>query len=250
MPDVPASTISTRDMGFAGSNQDMEARYLRSDNVETLPGIVLVHDVYGVTPHIEALAQAYAGVGYAVMVPNMYSRGDGPAPGWPPRTAEIAKIGNFPDPRTIEDLKGAVSALKAREDVDANRVAIVGYSFGARYGLFATAQGAEVAALVCFYPIIIYPALHKNRPLQPLQSVNPLKTPVLVTYGERDSLVPTTHVNFFRELLRGQGKTHEFYTYPVADHGFVNTMIKTHHTEAANDAWRKTITFLDKHLRK
>ena len=222
-----APPIAERSIGFEVPDGVMEALYTRRDDGRTLPGVVLVHDVYGVTPHMRELGRAYAEAGYAVMTPTMYWRGDGPATGWPPRTAEIAKIGGYPDLRTIEDLKAAVAAMTRRPDVDGGRVAIAGYSFGARYGLFACTRGAEAAALVAFYPVIMYPALHENRPVQPLQYVDGLKIPALFAYGESDSLVPFSQVSLLRDLLHGQGKTHEFHTYPRVDHGFVNTMIKT-----------------------
>ena len=243
-----APPIAERSIRFEVPDGEMEALYTRQDDGRTLPGVVLVHDVYGVTPHMRELGLAYAEAGYAVMTPTMYWRGDGPAPGWPPRTAEIAKIGGYPDLRTIEDLKAAVAAMTRRPDVDGGRVAIAGYSFGARYGLFACTRGAEAAALVAFYPVIMYPALHENRPVQPLQYVDGLKIPALFAYGESDSLVPFSQVRFLRDLLHGQGKTHEFHTYPRVDHGFVNTMIKTHDAAAAKDAWGKALGFLETHL--
>ena len=55
-------------------------------------------------------------------------------------------------------------------------------------------------------------------------------------------------MSFLRDLLHGQGKTHEFHTYPGVDHGFVNTMIKTHDAAAAKDAWSKALGFLETHL--
>lgn len=247
MPDA-APPIAERSITVEVPDGEMEALYTRREGGEVLPGVVLVHDVYGVTPHMRDLGRAYAEAGYAVLTPTMYWRGDGPAEGWPPRTAEIAKIGGYPDLRTIEDLKAVVGAMTRLPDVDGGRVAIAGYSFGARYGLFACARGAAAAALVAFYPVIMYPVLHENRPVQPLQYVDSLKVPALFAYGEADSLVPFSQVTLLRDLLRGQGKTHQFHTYPGVDHGFVNTMIKTHNPAAANDGWRKTLAFLNEHL--
>lgn len=249
MPDA-APPIAERSITVKVPGGEMEALYTRREGGDVLPGVVLVHDVYGVTPHMRDLGRAYAEAGYAVLTPTMYWRGDGPAEGWPPRTAEIAKIGGYPDLRTIDDLKAVVGAMTRRSDVDGGRVAIAGYSFGARYGLFACARGAEAAALVAFYPVIMYPVLHENRPVQPLQYVDGLKVPALFAYGESDSLVPFSQVTLLRDLLRGQGKTHQFHTYPAVDHGFVNTMIKTHNPAAAKDGWNKTLAFLEEHLRR
>ena len=169
---TPPRLSSERSITVKVPGGEMEALYTRREGGEVLPGVVLVHDVYGVTPHMRDLGRAYAEAGYAVMTPTMYWRGDGPAEGWPPRTAEIAKIGGYPDLRTIDDLKAVVGAMARRDDVDGKRVAIAATRSGRGTGLFACARGAEAAALVAFYP-----SHHVSRPArEPPRSAAPIRS--------------------------------------------------------------------------
>ncbi len=245
MPEDLARLEETR-AGFPSSGQEIEALYDRPQGAQAAPGIVLLHDVYGLTDHARDIARLLAAEGYAVLAVNLYTRGG--QPGWPPKREEIARMINFPDPRTIADVQAAVATLRDRPGVDGDRLALMGFSLGARYSLFACADGAEVAAAVLFYPVVVYPELTEARPRQPLQSVPRIQCPCAVFYGDRDATVPLAHATFFQALLHGHGKEHEFRFYPGVNHGFFNPTIKTYDATAAEDAWVETLAFLRRHV--
>ncbi len=246
MPDAGGPLDETRSR-FPNGDQEIDAMYVRPQGAGVVPGVVLLHDVYGLTDHIKDVARRLASQGYGVLAVDLYSRGG--QPGWPPKREEIARMINFPDQRTLTDVQAAVIALQARPDVASDRVGLVGFSLGARYSLLACGDGAQVAAALMFYPVVVYPELTEARPRQPLQSVPRIQCPCAVFYGDRDATVPLAHATFFRSLLEGHGKRHEFHLYPGANHGFFNPTIKTYDHEAAEDAWAKSLAFLKRHLR-
>lgn len=73
----------------------------------------------------------------------------------------------------LDDVRGALAWLGSLQEVDAGRLALAGYSFGA---LMAAASGADVRALALVSP----PAAHLS-----LDAVAP-QTPVLIVAGEDD----------------------------------------------------------------
>ena len=122
---------------FPGVDFEMRAELFRPDGNDEIPGILLMHDVYGVTEHMKSVGRRIAAEGYAVLIPDMYSRGDGPAPGWPPKREEIAQVGGYPDQRGGADVRAAIKWLQSQPGVRADHVGAMGFSFGARYILLA-----------------------------------------------------------------------------------------------------------------
>ncbi len=240
-----APALQESPLTFAGAPQPMNGFFVRPAGDGPVPGIVLLHDVYGLTGHVKDVARRLAREGYAVLAPDLYSRGDGP--GWPPRRENISRMVGWPDERTIADVQGAVAALRSRTDVVAEKAGLMGFSFGARYSLFAAAR-ADVAAAAIFYPVLIYPELTAARPCQPVRAAPELRCPCIVFFGDRDAMVPQAHVSFLRALLQGLGKPHEFSVYPGVDHGFMNDTIKTYRPDEAKDAWARTLRFFGRHL--
>ncbi|MCH7553793.1 MAG: dienelactone hydrolase family protein [Chloroflexi bacterium] len=235
---------------FPGVNFEMQAELFRPDGNDELPGILLMHDVYGVTEHMKSVGRRIAAEGYAVLIPDMYSRGDGPAPGWPPKREEIAKVGGYPDQRGGADVRAAIKWLQSQPGVRADHVGAMGFSFGARYILLAFEEDPSLAAVALYYPIIIYPAFTESRPRQPLTYVPSIACPTIAFYGDQDALLPQTHVTFFRDMLEGHGGGKEFSIYPGVGHGFFNDMLKTYDQTASDDAWGKTKVFLSRHLKE
>ncbi len=235
---------------FPGAPQTMNALYFRPQGEQPLPGIVLLHDVYGVTDHLRDAARRLAGAGYAVLAPDLFSRGDGPSPPWPPpKREETAKMVRYPDRRTVADVLGAVASLRTRPGVIADKVGVMGFSFGARYALFAAQESGQIAAAAIFYPVLVYPELTEARPVQPLKNLARLKAPAIVFFGDSDEMAPVSQITLFRATLEGLGKTHEFTIYPGVNHGFMNGMIKTCRPQESEAAWAKTLAFFQRHLK-
>jgi len=225
----------------------IRALLCRPRNPSPLPGVVLVHEMYGLTEHISQTARRLAHEGYAVLAPDLFSRGDGP--GWPPVKERIPIVGDYPDLRTTEDLERAIEVLRNAPGVDTERIACMGFSFGARYILFACARRRDVTAAVIFYPALFYRRLTENRVAQPLTSIRHIACPALFLYGEQDQMVELSEMKQLRQLASIYDQGHQYHRYPDAGHGFFNDTLKTHHPEAAADSWTRTLAFLDRHLR-
>ena len=199
------------------------------------PGIVLVQEIFGISPYVRDRAADLAAAGYLVHVPDLYWRLglaplDESAPDLLPRAME--RMAALPWEHAVADTAAAVRRL--REETAA--VGLVGFCYGGGVA-FNVAAIEPVDALVSYYGS----ALPRLLELAPA-----VTAPSLHHFGEADSYIPATAVAAIREATRRDGV--EFHTYPGADHAFDNSRPEFHHAEASALAWRRTLAFLATHL--
>jgi carboxymethylenebutenolidase len=237
------------------------------------PAVIVIHEIWGVVPHIEDVARRFAREGYAAFAPDLYSRGGLPvtpeqisaAMQWmqtlPPEaranpSAVQAKLGELPEQeraviartmqwlqtrdlsQNVADLQAALQWLAAQPYVRADRIASLGFCMGGGLSAKLAANGAPLAACVIFYG---------ENP--PLDQVSQVRCPVLGLYGGEDHRITDT-VPALAEAMQRAGKTFEYHVYPGALHAFFNDTRATFHPEAARDAWTRVLAFFDTYLRR
>lgn len=247
MPHTPH--IAQKRLSFPGDGAELHGELFTPESALPLPGVVLLHDRHGLTGHVRDTARRLAAQGYAVLAFDLFSRGDGDQQD-PPSREQSRKLSFFPDERAVRDVQAALSRLRSEPGVDPKRIALGGFSFGARYSLLTAGAGEDVAALFVFYPVIIYPELHASRPRQPLSLVPAIKCPVMTVFGEKDWMVPLQHQTFMEELLKGHGLPRECIRYPSVGHGFFNEEIKQYDKAVAEDAFARLVAFLERHVNR
>lgn len=246
---------------FEGHGGDVVGGWLVAPRArsESSRAIVLVHDVHGLDGHVRALAARLAAEGYAVLALDLFARegppgpaqgdgpGDRPPPTWTPEALRAAVAG-LPDRRALGDLDAAARRLAAEPAVDARSVAVVGCGLGGTLAFMLGCTSRHVACVVACCGEPLYGELSANRPTQPLELHLNLDVPLLALFGERDARVPREHVELLRERLSMAGKDFEIVTLPDAGHGFLDDTRSAYAAAAAEEAWRRTLAFLDERL--
>lgn len=131
------------------------------------------------------------------------------------------------------DILGAIRYLETRPEVDAHRIASLGFCMGG--GITA-----EVATLApnLWKAVIFY---GENPPLDQVENI---RARVLGLYGALDPRITDT-VPQFAEAMKAHGKSFVYHVYPDAPHAFFNdTRPQTYRPEAAQDAWQRVLAFL------
>lgn len=227
-----------------------------SVEAEELPGIVLVHEVFGVDLHLTEIAARFAREGYRVLVPDLYSREglpgpastpEDPAPAWELETIR-ATVAGLSDRRALADLDAGAAFLGARGDVDARSIAIVGFCMGGTLAFLSGCTSTRFAAVVDFYGRPLYGELSAEKPTQPLELLLNLDRPLLAIFGDADDSIPPEHVEYLRRALEDAHKDFELMVYPGAGHSFFNHRRARHHEASAMDAWQRTLAFLEERL--
>ncbi|WP_308168196.1 dienelactone hydrolase family protein [Nonomuraea sp. NEAU-A123] len=209
------------------------------------PGMVVVHEIYGVEPDMLHVIDIFAAHGYAAVLPDLYSHGTRIGC----LTRAMHQFATGKPGRPAADIDATRRWLADREDVDGGRLGVIGFCMGGGFALaYAASEPPGVRAVSVNYGAV-------PRDQEELRAV----CPVVGSYGGRDlGFVP--HGSRLREHMRALGVEHDVEIYPAAGHSF---MTDGHHPiaklalfplrhglvrPAADDAWQRTFAFLDKHL--
>jgi len=203
------------------------------------PGVVLVQEIFGLSPYIHRRAADLAALGYVVLAPQVFWRlGAQSVPDGPGMLEEgIGLISRLDWPAAVADTSAAVGWLRGRSEVGNAGVGLVGFCFGGGLAYQVAAQ-TPIDALVSYYGSAL-PGL--------VDLLEPVSAPSLHHFGESDSYVDGPTVERIRAVV-GQSPTCEFHTYPGADHAFDNPDFGMHDPQASALAWGRTVEFLGRVL--
>ena len=199
------------------------------------PGIVAVHEWWGLNDWIKEQAQKFADQGYVVLAVDMY-RGKVATDA---NTAHELMRG-LPQDQGIRDLKAGFDYLAARPDVNASKIGSIGWCMGGGYSLQLAVHEPRLAACVVNYGAM---------PTDPAD-INSIKAPVLGNYGAEDHGITPAAVDAFQKAMQADGKSIDAKVYPGAGHGFENPNNKDgYKPDAAADAWTRITAFFGKTLK-
>lgn len=218
-----------------------------------LPGVVLIHDVWGMAEHPRDLARRLAGEGFAVLAIDLYRRR-----GAVEITDVPAWIRGLDDTEVLADLSAGARFLAGEPAVAGRKVGLVGFCMGGTYAVLGGCLCSEFAATVPFYGLLSHrhgmlydpsgldPA---KKPHEPLAVADRLRCPLLGFFGAEDELVPVEDVNALERGLARSGHPSEVVVVEGAGHAFLNdTRPEAYREEAARMAWGRMVEFFTRTL--
>ncbi|WP_455368313.1 dienelactone hydrolase family protein [[Eubacterium] cellulosolvens] len=197
------------------------------------PGVIMIHEWWGLNEHIKRTARELASEGYVVLAVDMYN---GEVATNPDRARELSS--SLDQDKAIQNMKSAVAYLKARENT--RNVASLGWCFGGGQSLQLALSGEKLDATIIYYGNLITEE----------SKLSSIKWPVQGIFGEEDTVIPIETVKEFKSILEQLGIENEIYIYPAVDHAFANPTGTNYSPNEAEDAWEKTLLFLSKHLKE
>ena len=209
------------------------------------PAVVIAFHIGGIDEFDKTMADRLAAAGYVAVIPDLFHRFpqevlDGPIMG---------RLDHLSDPDIIADMNAAVDFLKSNPAVDSERIGVTGFCMGGRIAWLMAAVNPAFKASVPFYGGNIMstwgPATQT-----PFDLTSGINCPMMFHFGEIDgNPSPEDQVKLDAELTR-LGKPHKFYSYPGADHAFMDlTNPQRFHQEASEAAWPRTLEFFATHLK-
>lgn len=216
----------------------------------SVASVVIGQEAFGMTAHMQDVACRLASLGYAVIVPDYYGRGDGPKdPGAIPAIVEA--VMGLPEARTIRDYQRALDTLQTLAFVRRDRAAVVGFCTG---GTHATLMAAFDHRLTAAIPVYMsQPRYHELGPRKPAHAIDLIgfiRCPTLFIYGDQDEAITPQVMEEIRERMHRHGVPGELRVYPGGGHGFMaeDRPGAGYCESAARGAWRDIEAFLAKHL--
>jgi len=233
---VPAgdSRLDAKDIKYSGATGDVKAYWARPKGGDKLPGVVVIHENKGLTPHIEDVARRVALEGFLAMAPDALT----PLGGAPEDAGEAAKMTRKLDKKqTLGNFLAAVRYLDTHP-MCTGKVGVVGFCWGGAMANQLAVHAQELEAAVPYYG---------RQPAA--EDVPKIKASLLLHYGGLDERI-NKGIPGYESALKAAGVDYRTYTYAGAKHAFNNdTRSDRYNKEAAQQAWQRTIAFFKAKLK-
>lgn len=224
----PDTKVLTETVPYYGQ---VHGYYVRPRAPGTYPGVVMVHEWWGLNKNIKEMAETLAKDGYQVLAVDLYE-------GKVATTREEAMQyrTEFSADETTKNLQAARAYLVAQ---GAPKIASLGWCYGGGKSLELALSGVPLDATVIYYG-----TLTNDR--QKLQAIS---WPVLGIFGDQDQSISVQSVEDFKTTLNALTVPNEIYVYPGVGHAFANPTGTNYAPLETKDAWQKTKSFLAAHLK-
>jgi carboxymethylenebutenolidase len=205
------------------------------DAAEPLPGIIVIHEWWGLNDNIKAVTRRLAGEGYVALAVDLYGGNTAATP----EEAQVLMTALVAEPDAARaNLRQAYEYLE--KYALAPRIGSIGWCVGGGWSLqTALLLPDQLDAMVMYYGQIVNAD----------SELATLKMPLLGFFGALDESIPVREVQDFRTHLRALGKNAQITVYSDANHAFANPSGGNYNEKAATESWQETVKFLDANLK-
>ena len=233
---VPADDprLDTRRTTYPGATGEIKAYMARPKGASKLPAVVVIHENRGLNPHIEDVTRRVGLEGFLALGPDLLS-----PMGGTPANEDTARdmIYKLDRKQMVQNLIFAVSFLKKHANGN-GKVGVIGFCWG----------GGPVGELAVNAPDLDAAVVYYGEQPKAAEVVK-IKAPLLLHYAGLDGRI-NAGIPAFVDALNENNKKYTMYMYEGANHAFNNdTSAARYHKQAAEQAWSRTIAFLNDNLK-
>jgi carboxymethylenebutenolidase len=228
-----SAEVSGKEVQYATvGGQEISGYLAKSEGAADRPGIIVIHEWWGLNDNIRMMADKLAGEGYTALAVDLYN---GKVAESPDSAGTYARSVN--DEEALDNLTQAYTYLNEKQA--AENIGVIGWCFGGAWSLnTALAHPQKIDATVIYY----------GRLVTDTEKLKTLEMPVLGIFGEEDGGIPPQKVKEFESALNEVGVENSIHIYEGAGHAFANPSGTRYVEKAAEDAWQKTVRFLEQNL--
>ena len=225
-------TQTAQEVSFQSGNRQLEGYLARPEGDGPFPGIVVIHEAYGLNENMKDIARRFADQGYVALAVDLFA-------GRNRAICMVQLIGGLLlrslNNRGVHDLKEALTFLSAQPEVDDARLCAVGYCMGGSYAIAWACTDDRLKAIAPYYA---------GNP-RPLEAVARL-CPVVGSYPDKD--FTTKQGQKLDVELERYDVPHDIKIYPGAKHSFFNDTSGNYNEVAARDSWGRVLAFFGEHI--
>lgn len=217
---------------FQSGSRQLEGYLARPEGDGPFPGIVIIHEIFGLNENIKDIARRFADQGYVALAVDLFAG----------RNRAICMFRfmgglllNSLNNGSIHDLKAALTFLSTQPGVDDARLGAVGYCLGGSFAIAWACTDDRLKAIAPYYG---------GNP-RPLEAVARL-CPVVGSYPDNDF---TTKQGQKLDIeMERYHVPHDIKIYPGAKHSFFNDTLSNYNEAAAKDSWGRVLAFFGEHV--
>lgn len=228
---LTGSTVSTAQAMDVQYSDGTTGYYAYPEARGNYPGVVMIHEWWGLNDHIKDMARELAGNGYHVLAVDLY-RGEVAQDATQARTL----VSSIKQDEATKNLRDATAFLR---DKGAYKIASLGWCFGGGQSLNLALSGEPLDATVIYYGNLVTDKAMLSK----------ITWPVLGVFGDQDQSIPVATVQAFDKALDETGIENEIHIYPGVGHAFANPSGANYAPEPTQDAWEKTLAFLHRTIK-
>lgn len=226
--------IDTRSVSYRSGRETVQA-YLAVPRAKgAFPGIVVIHEWWGLNDWVKGQADALAKQGYVALAVDLYR---GKVATEVMEAHELSRA--LPEDRALRDLKAGFDYLRTLPQTRDKRVGVIGWCMGGGWSLTLAVNEPRLSACVIYY----------GRLLTEETVLRRIACPVLGIFGNRDRGIPVEMVRAFESEMKRLNKKVEVHIFSGAGHAFANPNNRQgYNATAAQRAWQITLEFLKRTL--
>jgi len=197
------------------------------------PGLIILHEIFGVSSYIKNICNHYSSLGYVVLCPNLFgnetSLQSNLESNW-----DLAKklYNNFNVDSGLRDVFAVLAHIRKMKECNGS-VGSIGFGLGSRLSYLMSTR-SDINCSVSYYGVGIDGFLDE---------IHDIRSPFMIHIGEKDKLVPNT---VRKKLIKklSLNKAIETCLYPMAEHSFARNDSPLYNEIYAKQANEKTELFL------
>jgi carboxymethylenebutenolidase len=210
----------------------MDSFFVKPEGSGPFPGMIVIHEIFGLNDNIRQISREFAGQGYAVLAVDLFSN----------RNRALCMMQIFSgmlfrplNNSMLDDLNSAFDFLKQTAGVHADRIGAVGFCMGGAYALqmAITSRGMKAAS-------VFYGANPK-----PLDAVAQA-CPIMGSYPDKDFTTKAAHE--LEARLENYNVPHDIKIYENTQHSFYSQQRTPFEVAASKDAWQRMLKFFGEYL--
>jgi carboxymethylenebutenolidase len=224
--------IRTETVQIPGGTPNLSAYFAVPAGEGKFPGVVIIHEVFGLNDNIKDIARRFANEGYAALSVDLFAG----------RNQVICMFrffgGMFLNSLNhggIHDLKASLNYLENHPRVDSSKLGAIGFCMGGGFAIAWACTDERLNVIAPFYGMLPRPADAMER-----------LCPVVGSYPEND-FTKNGALRLEAELSKNN-IAHDIKIYPDARHSFFNDQRRNYNAEASADAWQRTLAFFKAHI--
>jgi len=219
-------------INYPGASGDVRAWISIPEGKKKYPGVIVIHENRGLTPHIRDVNNRMAQEGFVALAPDALS----PLGGTPEDQDKGRElIGQLDREETIKNFVAAVKYLETHPRTT-GKVGCTGFCWGGAMTNQVAVNSPDLDAAVPYYG---------STPAS--EDVPKIRAKMMAHYASDDERI-NAGIPAFEEALKKAGIEYQIFIYEGTQHAFNNDTGPRYNKEAADLAWERTTTFFREKL--